>query len=139
MSEYYIKTAVLLSLIRQLFLVDLYSNKKIFYIIQEDGSDGKLLKQSDGLEFLYDTTGVAGIKYNNEDYMLRKDILGNIIGILDKNGVIIVKYKYDGWGNHVVLDGNGAKLTAENCTATNKVGILNSFRYRWYYYDTKLL
>ncbi len=33
MSEYYIKTAVLLSLIRQLFLVDLYSNKKIFYII----------------------------------------------------------------------------------------------------------
>ena len=106
-------------------------------IVYTYGSDGKLLKQSDGLEFLYDTTGVAGIKYNNEYYMLRKDILGNIIGILDKNGVVIVKYKYDGWGNHVVLDGNGAKLTAENCTATNKVGILNPFRYRSYYYDTE--
>ena len=69
--------------------------------------------------------------------MLRKDILGNIIGILDKNGAVIVKYKYDGWGNHVVLDGNGTKLTAENCTATNKVGILNPFRYRSYYYDTE--
>ena len=53
-------------------------------IVYTYGSDGKLLKQSDGLEFLYDTTGVVGIKYNNEYYMLRKDILGNIIGILDK-------------------------------------------------------
>ena len=35
------------------------------------------------------------------------------------------------------MDGNGAKLTAENCTATNKVGILNPFRYRSYYYDTE--
>ena len=69
--------------------------------------------------------------------MLRKDVLGNIIGILDREGKSIVKYKYDGWGNHVVLDGNGAKLTAENCTATNKVGILNPFRYRSYYYDTE--
>ena len=57
--------------------------------------------------------------------------------ILDREGKSIVKYKYDGWGNHVVLDGNGAKLTAENCTATNKVGILNPFRYRSYYYDTE--
>ena len=80
---------------------------------------------------------MAGIKYNNEDYLLRKDILGNITGILDREGKSIVKYKYDGWGNHVVLDGNGAKLTAENCTATNKVGILNPFRYRSYYYDTE--
>ena len=106
-------------------------------IVYTYGSDGKLWKQSNGLEFLYDTTGVAGIKYNNEDYLLRKDILGNITGILDREGKSIVKYKYDGWGNHVVLDGNGAKLTAENCTATNKVGILNPFRYRSYYYDTE--
>ena len=81
--------------------------------------------------------GVAGIKYNNEYYMLRKDILGNIIGILDKNGVVIVKYKYDGWGRHKVLNASGNELTLDNCTATNKVGILNPFRYRGYYYDTE--
>ena len=81
--------------------------------------------------------GVAGIKYNNEYYMLRKDILGNIIGILDKNGVVIVKYKYDGWGRHKVLNASGNELTLDNCTATNKVGILNPFRYRSYYYDTE--
>ena len=69
--------------------------------------------------------------------MLRKDILGNIIGILDKNGTIIVKYKYDGWGRHKVLDASGNELTLDNCTATNKVGILNPFRYRGYYYDTE--
>ena len=101
------------------------------------GSDGKLLKQSDGLEFLYDTTGVAGIKYNNEDYLLRKDILGNITGILDREGKSIVEYKYDGWGRHKVLNASGNELTLDNCTATNKVGILNPFRYRGYYYDTE--
>ena len=106
-------------------------------IVYTYGSDGKLLKQSDGLEFLYDTTGVAGIKYNNEDYLLRKDILGNITGILDREGKSIVKYKYDGWGNHAVLDEDGNQLTLDKCTQFNKVGILNPFRYRGYYYDTE--
>ena len=106
-------------------------------IVYTYGSDGKLWKQSNGLEFLYDTTGVAGIKYNNEDYLLRKDILGNITGILDREGKSIVKYKYDGWGNHVVLDEDGNQLTLDKCTQFNKVGILNPFRYRGYYYDTE--
>lgn len=57
------------------------------------GSDGKLWKQSNGLEFFYDITEVAGIKYNNEDYMLRKGVLENITGILDREGKIIIRRK----------------------------------------------
>ena len=40
----------------------------------------------------------------------------------------MVKYKYDVWGNHAILDGNGDDLTSG-------VGVLNPFRYRSYYYD----
>ena len=42
----------------------------------------------------------------------------------------MVKYKYDVWGNHAILDANGDDLTSG-------VGILNPFRYRGYYYDTE--
>ena len=35
--------------------------------------------------------------------MYRKDIQGNIIAILDSNGNLIVKYRYDAWGNHRVF------------------------------------
>ena len=48
------------------------------------GSDGNLVSQSDGLNFMYDATGVVGIKYGNKYYAFRKDILGNVIGILDE-------------------------------------------------------
>ena len=42
----------------------------------------------------------------------------------------MVEYKYDSWGNHAVLDANGADIAS----ATH-IGNLNPFRYRGYYYD----
>ena len=123
-------------------------------IIYTYGSDGKLLKQSDGWEFLYDNGGVMGFIYgNNTDdnrYLYRKDILGNITGILDKNGKIIVKYKYDAWGNHAAVclnlkDGREefCDITDETISFTGKYATYktlaekNPFRYRSYYYDTE--
>ena len=91
-------------------------------------SGGKLLKQSDGLEFIYDASGVAGVIYNNATYLYRKDVQGNITALLDKDGKVVVEYKYDAWGNHAILDGNGNDLASG-------VGVLNPFRYRSYYYD----
>ncbi|HIZ09742.1 MAG TPA: RHS repeat-associated core domain-containing protein [Candidatus Borkfalkia avicola] len=44
----------------------------------------------------------------------------------------MVEYKYDAWGNHAVLDANGADIAS----ATH-IGNLNPFRYRGYYYDTE--
>ena len=46
--------------------------------------------------------------YNNAIYYYRKDIQGNIIAILDSNGAVVVKYKYDAWGKCKVLDAASA-------------------------------
>ena len=70
---------------------------------------------------------------HNETYFCRKDILGNIIALLDTNGSVVVKYTYDAWGNNVVSDANGTIITD-----ANHIGNLNPFRYRSYYYDTEI-
>lgn len=87
-------------------------------------------KQNNGIEFLYDNSGVAGIVYNSATYIYRKDAQGKIVALIDSNGNVVVEYKYDAWGNHAVLDANGSDITS----ATH-IGMLNSFRYRGYYYD----
>ncbi len=99
-------------------------------------SNGNLLKQADGentLEFLYDHSGLMGVKHNGNTYLYRKNIMGDVIAILDRAGKIVVRYVYDAWGNHEVkiLDG-----TPEDKQATH-IGNLNPFRYRGYYYDVE--
>ena len=44
----------------------------------------------------------------------------------------MVRYIYDAWGNHAVLDANGNDIDDPN-----HVGNLNPFRYRGYYYDVE--
>ena len=89
-------------------------------------SNGNLVSQSNGLEFLYDHTGVFAVILNGATYFYRKNAQGDIIAILDNEGRVVVKYTYDAWGNTVteVLD----------CNA-NAIAELNPFRYRGYYYD----
>ena len=89
-------------------------------------SDGRLIKQNDGLEFIYDNSGIAGVKYNGNIYFYRKDAQGNIISLLDNNGNVVVEYKYDAWGNHE------AEVTDEEYAVLAEK---NPFRYRSYYYD----
>lgn len=93
-------------------------------------SQGNLIKSSDGLEFFYDSNGVCGVTHSNTTYYYRKDAQGNIIALLDNAGKIVVKYVYDAWGNHAVLNGNG-----EEITEVENIGHKNPFRYRGYYYD----
>ncbi|MBE6652762.1 MAG: hypothetical protein E7610_05030 [Ruminococcaceae bacterium] len=91
-------------------------------------SNCNLIKQSDGLEFLYDHTGVFAVKHNNSTYFYRKNAQQDIIALLDNTGAVVVKYKYDAWGkcNTVVLE--------ESAT---DIANLNPFRYRSYYFDTE--
>ena len=42
----------------------------------------------------------------------------------------MVKYIYDGWGNHAIVAENGEDIESG-------IGVLNPFRYRGYYYDTE--
>ncbi len=95
-------------------------------------ANGNLISQSNGLEFLYDSTGVTGVKYQGNRYFYRKDIQGNILALLDSTGKVVVEYIYDAWGNHAVVDANGNDITS-----TTHIGTLNPFRYRGYYYDTE--
>ena len=93
--------------------------------------NGKLLKQSNGLDFFYDHTGVVGVIYNGNTYLYRKDVLGNILAILDSNGGVVARYIYDACGNHSVINANGAIISDASHIAN-----LNPFRYRGYYFDT---
>ena len=46
--------------------------------------------------------------------------------------MVVVKYVYDAWGNHAVLDADGIDIDD-----SNHIGNLNPFRYRGYYYDVE--
>lgn len=76
------------------------NDKTLSYIYD---NNGKLLKQSDGLEFIYDNSGVIGIVYNYTEYFYRKNAQGDIIALVDNTGSVVVKYVYDAWGNHKVF------------------------------------
>jgi hypothetical protein len=45
---------------------------------------------------------MIGLEYNGMTYFYQKDLLGNVIAILDSEGNIVVKYNYDACGNHTV-------------------------------------
>jgi len=121
--------------------------------------DGDILAQVCGdnrLDFIYGADGVIGFKHNDKLYMYIKNILGDIVKIVDTDGMTVVEYVYDAWGNHKVLDEDGDIVGAgvpdrPNCDcATGEcdcavgaafcrphIGNLNPFRYRGYYHDTE--
>ena len=94
-------------------------------------SAGRLIQRGDTLRFLYAGNERIGLRYGGVEYFYRKDALGNIISILDNSGAVVVKYVYDAWGNHKVLNPNGTENTAYDF-----IGNVNPFRYRGYYFDT---
>ena len=83
-------------------------------------------------DYLYDENGqVYGfIQDNNTKYFYVKDFMQNILGLVDINGRLVVKYNCDAYGNRVSdiyydIDGN----------VTFSQGIYNPIRYKGYYFD----
>ena len=68
------------------------------------------------------------MKYQNEMYFYRKNLFGDILGILDSHGTELVKYEYNSWG----------KLLNLTDYSSNGLGRRNPFRFKGYYYDKKL-
>jgi len=58
-------------------------------------------------------------------YYYVRNLQGDIIGILDSNGVQVVSYTYGAWGDILSVSG----------TLASTVGQQNPLRYRGYYYD----
>lgn len=99
-----------------------------FYL---DGSAILMQTSSDGsrIDFFYDDKGnVFAMKYQNEMYFYRKNLFGDILGILDSHGTELVKYEYNSWG----------KLLNLTDYSPNGLGRRNPFRFKGYYYDEEL-
>ncbi len=93
--------------------------------------DSKITSQKTGnsyIYFHYDSAGeLVGMNYAGNEYFYLKDIAGNIIGIVNSSGTVVVQYTYDVWGNLISISGSMA----------NTLGISNPFRYCGYYYDNE--
>lgn len=79
------------------------------------------------LDFLYDESGLlyGFIKNNSERYLYVKDSFQNILGIVNDAGRLLVKYKYNAWGEiQEIEDLSGSDLSH-----------INPFRFKGYYYD----
>ncbi len=80
---------------------------------------------SDRLDFLYDNNDLlyGFIKNKTTRYYYIRDILNNILGIIDSNGNLVVKYEYNAYGNILNISGD---IT---------LGNRNPFKWKGYYYD----
>ncbi len=90
-----------------------------------------LVSQKTGNEvinFAYSAGGAPyGFTYNGSSYFYLLNLQGDVIGIYDSNGDVVVKYTYDSWGKLISVTGSLAST----------IGIKNPLRYRGYYYDTE--
>ena len=80
------------------------------------------------IRYYYGNGGIVGFRYNGNRYYYEKNLMGDIIGIYDESGNKVAGYIYDAWGNCTVQTyGNDARI-----------GEVNPFRYRGYYYDSDI-
>jgi RHS repeat-associated protein len=91
-----------------------------------------LISQSDEANTIswgYDAAGgrMIGFSLNGTPYFYLRNLQGDVVGIYDLDGNIVVRYEYDAWGNILSITGSGATT----------VGKVNPIRYRGYYYDTE--
>ena len=86
--------------------------------------------------YIYDATGAPiGMQYRNsgyiedwfDSYLFRKNLQGDVIGVYDESGTLMIRYTYDAWGNCRMSSG----------TIPTYAALHNPFRYRGYFYDTE--
>lgn len=78
------------------------------------------------LDFIYDENSqLIGFIHDSNKYLYIRDVLQNILGIVDINGNVVVKYDCDAFGNINSITGSKA----------DSLGKYNPFRYKGYYYD----
>ena len=88
-----------------------------------------LHRGNDWMHFFYDAQGrPAKVRYNGTIYSYIHNLQGDIAGLLDGSGNVVVEYKYDAWG--FLLSRTGS-MAAD-------LGKQNPFRYRGYIYDEEI-
>jgi RHS repeat-associated protein len=85
------------------------------------------MRQTDGtntIDFQYDAGGrLVGFLCNEVPYYYLRNVLNDISGVVDGDGNVVAKYRYDAYGNTILASGTMAEI--------------NPIRYRGYYYDTE--
>ena len=80
------------------------------------------------MHFFYDAQSrPAMVEFNGALYSYIHNLQGDVVGIVDSAGSLVVEYKYDAWGKPTLV----RTLT----TAYEALAELNPFRYRGYVYD----
>ena len=95
-------------------------------LLSETHSDGTIIR------YIYENNNIIGfkLKKNNEtkSYLYMKDMLSNIIGIINEEGTIVTRYSYTAYG----------KVTIKEYSE-EQIGEINPIRYKGYYYDSETL
>ena len=95
-------------------------------LLSETHSDGTIIR------YIYENNNIIGfkLKKNNEtkSYLYMKDMLSNIIGIINEEGKIVTRYSYTAYG----------KVTIKEYSE-EQIGEINPIRYKGYYYDSETL
>lgn len=70
------------------------------------------------------------MKFNGVIYTYLPNLQGDVVGLLDSSGTLVVEYKYDAWGK--LMD------TRTLTNAYEPLSKCNSFRYREYVCDEEI-
>ena len=96
----------------------------------------KILRETWGnnvlIPFYDNEENVCGILYNSALYYFLKNLQGDIIAIVDRNGEKVAEYTYDAWGACTSV------ITNTELTDGVDIAAINPFRYRGYYYDAEI-
>ena len=83
---------------------------------------------SNRIHIFYDASGSpVSITYNGTQYYYVKNLQGDIVGLTNTSGTLVVEYEYDAWG----------KLLSTTGSAASTIGQANPLRFRGYVFDTE--
>jgi RHS repeat-associated protein len=83
---------------------------------------------SDKIHYSYDASGnLFTMNLNGTEYYYVRNAQGDITGLIDNAGNLVVSYTYDTWG----------KLISTTGSLAGTVGVKNPYRYRGYRYDNE--
>ena len=100
------------------------NGKKITHI--RKGTENATGTDAVRMHFFYDAQGRPMlVRTIDTDYAYLHNLQGDVVGIVDMDGVSVVKYRYDAWGKPVATKGSMAET----------LGRANPFRYRGYVWD----
>lgn len=103
----------------------LRSGRKIIRFMCTDHVENK----AEVMQFIYDARGkIVMTNFNGTVYRYIYNLRGDVVGMLDNVGAVVVEYKYDSWGKLLTIDGS----------LSSTLGRRNPFGYRGYVYDEEV-